>query len=149
MSLVSGINHVAVLTTDLDRFISFYSGVFGVELLFEETTPAFRHAILRAGASSWLHPAEIVGNAHGTALPEMFARGHLDHLALTAPTREAFDSIRERLLRAHATSGVVEDLGAFHALWFTDPDGMRGEVTLIVDPALKAFHAPTPIADVG
>ncbi len=142
MRLVNGINHVAVLTTDLDRFIRFYAEVFGVELLFEEATPAFRHAILRAGDTSWLHPAEITGNAHATAIPEMFQRGHLDHLALTAPTQEAFEAIRERLLRADATDGVVEDLGAFHALWFTDPDGMRGEVTLIVDPRLGAFHAP-------
>jgi catechol 2,3-dioxygenase-like lactoylglutathione lyase family enzyme len=146
MSLVSGINHVAILTTDLDRFIRFYGSVFGVELLFEETTPAFRHAILRAGASSWLHPAEIAGNAHSAALPEMFTRGHLDHMALTAPTRDAFETIRERLLLENATSGIVEDLGAFHALWFTDPDGMRGEVSLIVDPALREFHAPRAIA---
>lgn len=146
MSLVSGINHVAILTADLDRFIRFYTDVFGVELLFEETTPAFRHAILRAGHASWLHPAEVAGNAHGAALPEMFARGHLDHLALGAPTREAFERIRERLMRANATSGVVEDLGAFQALWFTDPDGMRGEVSLIVDPTLSGFHAPRPVA---
>ena len=44
-----------------------------------------------------------------------------------------------------ATDGTVEDLGAFHSLWFTDPDGMRGELTLIVDPDLAAIHAPTPL----
>lgn len=38
------------------------------------------------------------------------------------------------------------DLGAMHALWFSDPDGMKGEVCLIVDRALRAFHAPVPLA---
>lgn len=69
MPLVAGVNHVAVLTDDLDRFVEFYTGTFDLEVVFEETTPAFRHAILRAGETSWLHPAEVTGNEHGTALP--------------------------------------------------------------------------------
>ena len=84
MSLVSGINHVAVLTADLQRFVAFYREVFDMALLFEETKPAFRHAILRSGPSSWLHPAEVFGSPHGVGLPQMFGRGHLDHIALTA-----------------------------------------------------------------
>jgi len=75
----------------------------------------------------------------------MFARGHLDHLALHAPSRAAFDTARQRLMACGASNGVVEDLGAFHALWFTDPDGMRGELALIIDPALSTFHAPRPL----
>ena len=144
MTLVHGINHVAVVTADLERFIHFYREVFELELLFREATPAFRHAILRAGSHAWLHPAEVFGNAHGAAVPEMFARGHLDHLALGAPTERAFEEIRRRLIERGASEGTVEDLGAFHAVWFTDPDGMRGELSLIVDPELRDFHAPRP-----
>jgi catechol 2,3-dioxygenase-like lactoylglutathione lyase family enzyme len=146
MSLVSGINHIAVLTQDLPRFIAFYRDVFEMELLFEEHTPAFSHAILRSGEASWLHPAAVTGNQHGAGLPEMFARGHLDHIALTAPSRAAFATLRQRLLDRGASSGIVEDLGAFHALWFQDPDGMRGEVCFIVDPLLRSFHAPLPLS---
>jgi catechol 2,3-dioxygenase-like lactoylglutathione lyase family enzyme len=145
MSLLDGINHVAILTTDLERFIGFYREVFEVELLFQETMPAFRHAILRAGPNAWLHPAQVSGNAHGAAVPEMFARGHLDHLALGAPNASAFEAIRQRLIARGASDGTIEDLGAFHALWFTDPDGMRGELSLIVDPELREFHAPRPL----
>ena len=49
MDLLTGINHVAVLTDDLDRFVEFYTGVFDLDVVFEESTPAFRHAILRTG----------------------------------------------------------------------------------------------------
>jgi catechol 2,3-dioxygenase-like lactoylglutathione lyase family enzyme len=146
MSLVSGINHVAMLTCDLDRFVAFYREVFGLPVLFTETTPAFRHAILRAGPSSWLHPVAVSGNAHAAALPSMFERGHLDHIALSAASAEAFEVIRVRLLARQATTGIIEDLGAFRALWFSDPDGMRGELSLIVDPELRTFHAPQPVA---
>jgi len=58
MSLLAGVNHVAVLTDDLDRFVAFYTGVFDIEVVFTESAPAFRHAILRAGPTSWIHPAE-------------------------------------------------------------------------------------------
>jgi hypothetical protein len=92
-----------------------------------------------------LHPVALADNAHASALPDMFTRGHLDHLALGAPSAAAFEEVRIRLVEAGASTGVVEDLGAMHALWFTDPDGMKGEVCLIVDPELRAFHAPRPL----
>jgi catechol 2,3-dioxygenase-like lactoylglutathione lyase family enzyme len=144
MSLVTGVNHVAVLTEDLDRFVDFYASVFETEVVFAETTPAFRHAILRTGADSWLHPAEVTGNPHGNGLATMFDRGHLDHLALTAASAESFEILRARLVERGASDGAVEDLGAFHALWFDDPDGMRVEVTVIVDHELRGIHAPRP-----
>ena len=37
-------------------------------------------------------------------------------------------------------------LGAFQSVWFTDPDGMLGEVVLIVDHDLTVVHAPEPLA---
>ncbi len=149
MTLVNGINHVAVLTADLDRFLAFYRQVFDMPLLFEETTPAFRHAIIRSGPRSWLHPAEVFGSSHGSALPRMFERGHLDHIALSAASAEAFELCRQRLLERGATGGEVEDLGAFHAVWFEDPDGMRGELSLIVDAELREFHAPIKLRRAG
>lgn len=146
MRLVRGVNHIAVLTDDLDRFVEFYEAVFAVEMVFREDTPAFRHAILRTGDDSWLHPAEVVGAEDGAGRPEMFRRGHLDHLALTADSEAAFADLRARLQARGATDGQVEDLGAFHSLWFVDPDGMRGEVTVILDPELRGIHAPEPVA---
>jgi len=148
MDLLAGVNHVAVLTTDLDRFVEFYTDVFALEVVFTETTPAFRHAIVRTGPTSWLHPAELHGNPHGAASPTMFDRGHLDHLALTAASTEAFATIRDRLVARGATDGAVEDLGAFHSVWFDDPDGMRVELVLIVDERLQGIHAPQPLAAV-
>jgi catechol 2,3-dioxygenase-like lactoylglutathione lyase family enzyme len=140
--LLAGMNHVAIVTSNLDRFVEFYVRMFDIEVVFSETTPAFRHAILRIGADSWLHPAELRSNPHATALPTMFGRGHLDHLALGAHSQEAFEQIRQRLVEAKASDGTVDDLGAFHALWFEDPDGMRGEVTVIIDPQLRGIHEP-------
>jgi len=149
VSPTTGIGHVAILTEDLDRFVEFYTSVFEAEAVFTETTPAFRHAILRTGDHSWLHPAQVVGNGHGRASAAMFERGHLDHLALGAASAEAFETLRTRLVARGACSGAVEDLGAFHSLWFEDPDGMRVELTVLTDPALAGIHEPRPLAAVG
>lgn len=146
MSLLSGVNHVAVMTGDLDRFVEFYCDVFELDLVFSETTPAFRHAILRTGATSWLHPAEVADNAHNAGSPAMFQRGHVDHIALTAASTDTFAVARQRLIDRGAATGAVDDLGAFHSVWFEDPDGMRGELVVIVDPELGGIHAPTPLA---
>jgi catechol 2,3-dioxygenase-like lactoylglutathione lyase family enzyme len=145
MSLVAGMNHVAILTDDLDRFVEFYTSVFDLEVVFRETTPAFRHAILRTGPDSWLHPAQVYGNPHGTAVPDMFQRGHLDHLALTVATPQAFGVLRDRLRMRGCYDGAVEDLGAFHSLWFEDPDGMRVELVVVLDSELQGIHAPRPL----
>jgi catechol 2,3-dioxygenase-like lactoylglutathione lyase family enzyme len=136
-----------VLTADLDRFVEFYRDVFDLDVVFSETTPAFRHAILRTGPESWIHPAEVAQNAHGDALPAMFDRGHLDHVALGAASAEHFETLRQRLVERGASSGSIEDLGAFHSVWFTDPDGMHAELTLIVDPTLQGIHAPRPLEE--
>jgi catechol 2,3-dioxygenase-like lactoylglutathione lyase family enzyme len=143
--LTTGINHVAVLTDDLDRFVTFYREVFDVDVVFSEDAPSFRHAILRTGPASWLHPAEVVGGEHGAGCPDMFRRGHLDHVAIGAVSPAAFDELRARLLERGATDGTVEDLGAFHSLWFRDPDGMQAELTVLVDDSLAGIHAPRPL----
>jgi catechol 2,3-dioxygenase-like lactoylglutathione lyase family enzyme len=145
MPLLKGVNHVAIVTADLDRFVDFYTRMFELELVFSETVPGLRHAILRTGPDSWLHPAEVTGNAHAAASPAMFARGHIDHLALTAASQDAFEVMRSRLVAAGASDGAIEDLGAFHAIWFEDPDGMRAELTVIVDSNLAGIHAPRPL----
>jgi catechol 2,3-dioxygenase-like lactoylglutathione lyase family enzyme len=145
MDLLAGVNHVAVLTADLDRFVEFYTDVFGIEIVFEETTPAFRHAIVRTGPASWLHPVEVAGNENAQASTAMFERGHLDHVALTARSPDAFERIRARLVERGATDGRIDDLGAFHSVWFEDPDGMRGEIVVIVDEELRGIHEPRPL----
>lgn len=145
MSLIAGLNHVAIVTADLDRFIGFYTRTFGLDVVFKQSLPGLRHAILRVSGDSWLHPAEIPNNPHACATTRMFDRGHLDHLSFTAASPSAFERMRRDLVACGASSGAIQNLGAFHALWFEDPDGMQGELTLIVDPHLRGIHEPRPM----
>lgn len=147
MQLTTGINHVAIMTQDLDRFTAFYTDVLGAAVVFQETTPQFRHAILSVGGVSVLHPVQPTDNPYGPGSDAMFHRGHLDHLAVDAPSREAFDELRARLVVRGSTDGAVTDLGPKLSFWFVDPDGMHIEVDWVRDPSLHGFHAPRPVED--
>ena len=57
----------------------------------------------------------------------MFARGRLDHVAITAANDEAFVEIRDRAMRAGAVCEVV-DYGPIVAFNIEDPDGSEIEI---------------------
>jgi len=97
--LVAGINHVATLTSDLDRLERFYAEVFGAGVV-RRWDGKQRHSMIRLGSCAVLHAFEREGEA---GLPEtgpMFSRGRLDHLGINAASREAFEQLRERLVAA-------------------------------------------------
>jgi catechol 2,3-dioxygenase-like lactoylglutathione lyase family enzyme len=144
VQLTTGINHVAIMTEDLDRFVAFYTDVLEAVVVFEETNPHFRHAILAIGGVSVLHPIQPPDNPHGPASHGMFDRGHLDHLALDAPTPAALGVLRDRLVAAGASDGTVTDYGAMLSVHFVDPDGMHGEVCWLGDPSFASGHGPVP-----
>jgi catechol 2,3-dioxygenase-like lactoylglutathione lyase family enzyme len=147
MALTTGINHVAIMTADVDRFVAFYREVFDAEVVLAETTPAFRHAVLTVGGAGVLHPVEVAGSPHGAGSPAMTDRGHLDHLALDVPSREVFDELRRRLVGRGCADGTVSDLGPKLSFWFVDPDGMHVEVDWVRDPSLAGLHEPRPLPE--
>lgn len=142
--LIASLNHAAILTRDLGRFLDFYCGVLGLDHVFSEDTPGLRHAIVRCGSLSWLHPVEVAAPAGASPAERAWERGRLGHIALTVATAQAFAVLRRRLMACGASDGRIDDLGAFQTMSFSDPDGMRVELTLVVDPSLRHVHAPTP-----
>lgn len=143
-SLIHSLNHAAIQTDDLGRFLDFYCGVLGLEHVFSEDTSSLRHAIVRCGPQSWLHPFQMSAAAGAPASDKPPVRGRLDHIALTVGTAKAFSDLRRRLMACGASDGRIDDLGSFQTMSFDDPDGMRVELTLIVDGSLSHVHAPTP-----
>jgi len=146
MPLVKGISHVAVMTADLDRSAAFYCDVFGASLVEQEDTPFGRVGIIRLGAGSGLNLFEVTGNAHAAGQPTMFDRGHLDHFGLEVADVDAFWALHDRLVAEGHSTGEVTDFGPVIGFDFTDPDGMRCEVNLVLDPTLAGGHAPQPYA---
>jgi catechol 2,3-dioxygenase-like lactoylglutathione lyase family enzyme len=140
--LLSGINHVAVLTADTERFLEFYGSVFGVthEVLLERD--GWKLTLVWVGPTSELNVFELDGNTEHARQVPMFGRGRLDHLALEAGSIDAFDEIRERLLARGATGGFVTDFGHILSLFFRDPDGLEAEVCVQNPDATPGVHNP-------
>ena len=140
--LLAGINHVGVLTGDTDRFLEFYSGVFGATHEVLQERDGFRLTVVWIGPTAELNVFELAGNTEHERQVPMFGRGRLDHLALEAASIEAFDEIRSRLLGRGATDGFVTDFGHILSLFFRDPDGLEAEVCVTNPDAQPGVHNP-------
>jgi catechol 2,3-dioxygenase-like lactoylglutathione lyase family enzyme len=126
--LLDGIHHIAVLTSDTDRLIDFYQKVFGGAVEHTSVDGSVRLTFLNIGPNTELNIFEIDGNHEAEHQTPMFGRGRLDHIGLRAASMEAFSEIRRRLIDLEATDGFVTDFGPVLSLFFTDPDGLEGEV---------------------
>ena len=140
--LLSGINHVAVLTGDTERFLEFYTSVFGATSEVLKKGDGFKLTVVWIGPTAELNVFELAGNTEHQRQVPMFGRGRLDHLALEAASLEAFDEIRERLLGRGATDGFVTDFGHILSLFFRDPDGLEAEVCVANPDARPGVHNP-------
>ena len=147
--LLDGFNHVATLTNDTARLVAFYADVFGAEVIAQDGDGAgFTLTAIQVGPQSELNVFEITGNDEATRQTPMFGRGRLDHLALQAASLDAFDEIRRRLVARGSADGFVTDFGPVLSLFFTDPDGLEGEVCVANPDAVPGVLNPpgTPAA---
>lgn len=129
MPLVEGVHHATFLTEDLDRLTAFYERVLDARKTLDMTEEGVRHVYLEVGPDTVLHPFQVLDGPDLPAAPgTMFQRGRLDHIALRAPSEEAFREIRRRVEAEDAADGDVRDMKAMWIMAFIDPDGFYVEV---------------------
>ncbi len=112
--LLSGINHVAVLTADTDRLTTFYREMFGATAEALQEQDGFRVTMVNVGPTAELNVFEI----------------------------DTFDEIRDRLVGCGASDGFVTDFGHILSLFFRDPDGLECEVCVPNPDAKPGVHNP-------
>jgi catechol 2,3-dioxygenase-like lactoylglutathione lyase family enzyme len=140
--LLSGFNHVAVLTGDTERFVSFYRDVFGAEVIGTQEMPIGRLTFVRVGPHSEFNLFEVPGNTEAQRQTPMFERGRLDHLGLQAASIDDFDEIRRRLRARDAADDFVTDFGPVLSIFFRDPDGLECEVCVENPDAVPGANNP-------
>ena len=147
--LLNGVNHVAIVTKDTDRFHAFYAEVFGATVMNDTSPePGTRLSFVDIGPFNELNVFELEGNTEADRQTPMFGRGRIDHLGFQAASLEAFDEIRRRLIERGCTDGFVTDFGHILSLFFRDPDGLECEVC-VANPNAQpgVFHPPGTKAD--
>ena len=142
MQPLNGVNHIAVLTADMDRFIRFYQEAFDAKVLSDNPNHAGhegeRMVIMSIGGPSDFNVFQVPGNDQASVQTPMYGRGRLDHFGLNARSREALEEVRQRLMRLGASDGTVTDFGKQVSVFFRDPDGLEAEVVWIKDAAALA-----------
>ena len=147
--LANGFNHVAIITNDSERLHRFYEEVFEATVGRNiDAGPGTKLSFVHVGPFSELNVFEIEGNTEAQRQTPMFGRGRLDHVGLRAESLESFETIRDRLIDKGASDGFVTDFGPMLSIFFTDPDGLEGEVCVENPDAKPGVHNPpgTPAA---
>jgi catechol 2,3-dioxygenase-like lactoylglutathione lyase family enzyme len=126
----TGFNHVATLTSDLDRLVAFYASVFDATVSHEMAARPDhpRMIILDLGGGAALNvfevpPDDIIGERRRQG-----GRGAIDHYGLAVDSLATLEQVKERLVAAGADIGEIQQLGTEWSLFFRDPDGMELEV---------------------
>lgn len=131
-TLLAGLNHAAVIVRDLDRWVEFWTGVFGTN--FEEIPDERgRHGFLSIDATNTavLHALEAPAEVTGGEFPNggMFRRGRLDHLGIGLVDEAALLVIRDRLVDRGASDGSIRLFAdKVFSIFAVDPEGMEFEV---------------------
>lgn len=120
MPITVGINHVTIVTIDLDAMVGFYREIFGAEVVFERPATKIeqRMAIVELGADRYLKVVEVSTGDSGLPAPTTTER-----FGLAIESLSTLRSLRERLVRAGAAVGEIQRLPTQWVLPFADPDG--------------------------
>ncbi len=131
MPVTSGFNHIATLTSDMQRTIRFYETAFDAKVVAE---------IARRDDHPWMKIVDIGGgaalNVFEVASEDIIGerrrqghRGAVDHFAFAVDSPSALEDCKERLANAGAQEvGDIQRLGGTLSLFFRDPDGLELEV---------------------
>jgi glyoxylase I family protein len=127
MPEVSGIHHVSVTVTDIERSVPWYSDLLGLTKLMEETHPDGAGYAVVLGKPDW---SMCVGlHTHSTNERERFeeSRTGLDHIGFMVSGRAELDVWESRLTELGVEHSPVNDQGGYAVLVFRDPDNIQLE----------------------
>lgn len=128
-SPVSAINHIALMTGDLDRLADFYATMFGAQILARsEGTP--RKCFLQLTAETSLHLFEVGLDRARRPDDDAFDPGSINHFAIEARDPGEFVRIRASLIQAGRADETVYDAPDLYTIFATDPDGLFIELIL-------------------
>jgi catechol-2,3-dioxygenase len=135
MPISKGFNHVATLSTDLDRHAEWWGKVFGATVTFsmEQEGDHPRMFILDVGGGAALNVFEVTEEEIIGERRRQGGRGAIDHFAIAVDTREELEAVKQRLIDVGADIGEIQQLGSEWSLFFRDVDGMELEVCAPAD----------------
>ena len=134
-----GVNHLALVTTDMDATVRFYHGVLGARLVAHLGNDSFRHYFFEVGPENTVAFFEYQGiDLKPFAKPAGVPDGRavqFDHVSFNLPDEQALLTLRSRLKEAGCEVTDVVDHGFIRSVYFTDPNGIALEASWWVTDA--------------
>ena len=122
VKILDGINHVAIITDDLDRLVDFYVRMFDAYTVLDLKEDNRRSVLIDVGGCGVLSAFQLTD----VKAPKAGCRGSSGAgrpVCLNAASEAAVRELRRRLLVAGATDGVVTDVGPALQLSFPPVSG--------------------------
>lgn len=132
-----GLNHLALVTTDMDATVRFWHEVLGAPLVATVGTDTFRHYFFDVGNNATVAFFEYTGVdleqfAKPAGIPDERAM-QFDHLSLNLADESAVLELKKRL-EAHGSEVTdLVDHGIMRSIYFTDPNGIALEASYWAD----------------
>jgi catechol 2,3-dioxygenase-like lactoylglutathione lyase family enzyme len=126
-----GVNHLALVTPDMDATVRFYHGVLGMPLVATLMAGPMRHYFFRIAPGNTVAFFEWKGApafAKPAGMPTRQAL-QFDHLSFNLPDRAALLALQSRLRSAAVEVTEVIDHGMIKSIYFTDPAGIALEAS--------------------
>jgi len=140
-----GINHLALVTPDMDATVRFYHGVLGMRVVASLSNGPMRHYFFEIGAQNTVAFFEWDGTDVDTesvvkpaGIPPTFPT-QFDHISFNLPDEQALIDLQARLTEFAVGVTEIVDHGFMRSVYFTDPNGIALEASFwVVDPTGRA-----------
>jgi len=129
----SGVNHLAMVTGDMERTIRFWRDLLGMRLVAGLGQPGYRHYFFEISDRDllaffeWTGAEPVLAKDHGYPV-----RGQVvfDHVSFGVDTEDDLWELKDRLEAAGlAVSGEI-DHGFIHSIYTWDPNGIAVEFSV-------------------
>lgn len=142
-----GINHLALVTPDMDATVRFYDGVLGMRLVASVMAGPMRHYFFEIGSENTIAFFEVRGAeafAAPAGIPDRLRKAQFDHLSFNVADEDALVQLQARLRSFGCEVTPVVDHGFVHSIYFSDPHGIALEASWWV---LDATARPSDYGD--
>jgi len=154
----NGINHLAMVTGDMDKTIRFWRDLVGMRLVAGLGRPGYRHYFFEISENDliaffeWPDIVPASEKDHGRPVSGPFI---FDHISFGVETEEDLWRLKDKLSAGGFSVSEVIDHGFIHSIYAFDPNGIPIEFSHNVkgidvrkDPQMRDT-APSPVTREG
>jgi catechol 2,3-dioxygenase-like lactoylglutathione lyase family enzyme len=153
-----GVNHLALVTPDMDTTVRFYHGVLGMRVVATVMAGPMRHYFFEIGPENTVAFFEVKGADTFSApagIPDRLRKAQFDHLSFNVADEQSLTDLQKRLEAFGCEVTPVVDHGMVCSIYFNDPHGIALEASYwAVDATGRStdfeddmlFSDPNPVA---